>query len=124
VAILGLSFKAGTDDLRERPVVDLIRSLWQDGIDTVVYDPDINPETMLASNREYLERQLPQIKDIIRPDIAETLRMSEAVVVNQNRPELRNALNDWDGHIAVIDFVRLNEGRTLPRVSKYRWLSC
>jgi GDP-mannose 6-dehydrogenase len=123
VAILGLSFKAGTDDLRESPIVDLIRSLWQDGIDTVVYDPDINLETMLGSNREYLERQLPQIKDIIRPDVAETLRMSEAVVVNQNRPEFRNALKDLDGRIAVIDLVRLSEGRTLPGVSKYRGLS-
>ena len=42
VAVLGLSFKAGTDDLRESPVVDLIRALWQDGIDTLVCDPDID----------------------------------------------------------------------------------
>ena len=67
VAILGLSFKAQTDDLRESPVVDLIRSLWQDGIDTLVCDPNINLELMLGSNREYLERQLPQIRDILRP---------------------------------------------------------
>ena len=78
---------------------------------------------MLGSNREYLERQLPQIKDIMRPDVADTLRMSEAVVVNQNRPEFRNALKDLDGRVAVIDLVRLNEGRTLPGVSKYRGLS-
>jgi GDP-mannose 6-dehydrogenase len=49
VAILGLSFKAGTDDLRESPVVDLIRSLWQDGIDTLVCDPDIDLDLSWAA---------------------------------------------------------------------------
>src|SRR5262249_17661379 len=61
VAVLGLSFKPGTDDLRESPVINLIRHLWQDGIDLRVHDPDVQPEEMLGANREYLERQLPQI---------------------------------------------------------------
>lgn len=123
LAILGLSFKAGTDDLRESPVVELIRLLWQDGIDTLVCDPDINLETMLGSNRDYLERQLPQIKDILRPHIADTLQQCQAVLVNQNRPEFRNALQHLDGRIAVIDLVRLSEGRSLPGVSKYCGIS-
>jgi GDP-mannose 6-dehydrogenase len=123
VAILGLSFKAGTDDLRESPVVDLIRALWQDGIDTLVCDPDINLETMLGSNREYLERQLPQIKDILRLDIGETVRGSQAVVVNQNRPEFHKALQGLNGQVEVIDLVRLSKARTLAGVSKYHGLS-
>jgi GDP-mannose 6-dehydrogenase len=123
LAILGLSFKAGTDDLRESPVVELIRSLWQDGIDTLVCDPDINLETMLGSNRDYLERQLPQIKDILRPSIPDTLQQCQAVLVNQNRPEFRDALQGLDGRIAVIDLVRLHESRSLPGVSTYRGIS-
>ncbi len=123
VGVLGLSFKAGTDDLRESPVVDLIRSLWQDGIDTLVCDPDIDLQTMLGSNREYLERQLPQIKDIFRSDIAGTVRQCQAVVVNQNRPEFKAALQGLDGKIAVIDLVRLSEARTPPGISSYRGLS-
>jgi GDP-mannose 6-dehydrogenase len=123
VGVLGLSFKAGTDDLRESPIVDLIRLLWQDGIDTLVCDPDINLDTMLGSNREYLERQLPQIKDILRPDIAGTLKKCQGVVVNQNRPEFKAALRELDGGIPVIDLVRLSEGRSLPGISTYRGLS-
>lgn len=123
IGVLGLSFKAGTDDLRESPVVDLIRSLWQDGIDTLVCDPDIDLNTMLGSNREYLERQLPQIKDILRSDIKDTLLQCQAVVVNQNRPEFTSALQGLDGRVAVIDLVRLNETRSLPGISKYRGIS-
>jgi GDP-mannose 6-dehydrogenase len=123
VGVLGLSFKAGTDDLRESPIVDLIRLLWQDGIDTLVCDPDINLDTMLGSNREYLERQLPQIKDILRSDIAVTLQQCQGIVVNQNRPEFKAALRDLDGGIPVVDLVRLSEGRSLPGTSSYRGLS-
>jgi GDP-mannose 6-dehydrogenase len=123
VAVLGLSFKAGTDDLRESPVVDLIRALWQDGIDTLVCDPDIDLDLMLGSNREYLERQLPQIRDILRPQIAATLKECQAVVVNQNRPEFVKALQGLNGSIAVIDLVRLGKERSLAGTSNYRGIS-
>ncbi len=123
VAVLGLSFKAGTDDLRESPIVDLIRSLWQDGIDTLVCDPDIDLNTMHGSNREYLERQLPQIREILQSDLASTLGRCQAVVVSQNRPEFKSALQQLNGKVTVIDLVRLSENRSLPGSSKYRGLS-
>ena len=59
VAVLGLSFKMHTDDVRESPVISLIQSLWRDGMDITVYDPDVCLDEMLGSNREYVERQLP-----------------------------------------------------------------
>ncbi len=89
VAILGLGFKAGTDDLRESPVIALIRDLWQDGLDLTVHDPDIRLEEMLGSNREYLQRQLPQIREILRERVEEGLAGCEAVVVTQRRPGVR-----------------------------------
>ena len=92
VAILGLSFKAGTDDLRESPVLHLIRQLWQDGIDVLVHDPDVVPEEMLGANREYLERQLPQIRKILRPRLEDALRDRDLVVITQERPAFRAAL--------------------------------
>jgi GDP-mannose 6-dehydrogenase len=74
VGILGLSFKPNTDDLRESPAIGLIRDLWQDGIDVMVHDPDVQPEQMLGSNLEYLERQLPQIHRILRAELNECHR--------------------------------------------------
>ena len=123
VAVLGLSFKPATDDLRESPIIGLIRDLWQDGVDVLVHDPDVQPETMLGSNREYLERQLPQTHQILRPRIADVLQECHAVVVSQKRPEFTAALQTLNGHATVLDLVRLSEEPASLGISKYRGIS-
>jgi len=123
VAVLGLSFKPGTDDLRESPVIGLIRDLWQDGLDVRVHDPDVRLETMLGTNLEYLHRQLPQINEVLRPRLADALRGSELVVVSQNRPEFRSALQNLNGQAAVLDLVRLNNEPASLGISTYEGLS-
>ena len=106
VGILGLSFKPNTDDLRESPIIKLIRDLWQDGLDVLVHDPDVNPEQMLGSNLEYLERQLPQIHRILRSELIDVLENSELIVVAQNRPEFVSKLKEVDRDLIVLDLVR------------------
>ncbi len=107
IAVLGLGFKPGTDDLRESPVIALIRDLWQDGIDVTVHDPDIRPDVMMGSNREYLERQLPQVRQILRDRIEDALATCEAVVVTQSRPEFTAAVEVLTGRLPVLDLVRV-----------------
>jgi GDP-mannose 6-dehydrogenase len=123
VAVLGLSFKPATDDLRESPIIGLIRDLWQDGVDLLVHDPDVQPDSMLGSNREYLERQLPQIKQILRPRIADALCDCQVVVVSQNRPEFTAALQALNGRATVLDLVRLSGDPASLGVSNYRGIS-
>jgi GDP-mannose 6-dehydrogenase len=109
VGVLGLSFKANTDDLRESPIIGLIRDLWQDGIDVMVHDPDVVPEHMLGSNLEYLERQLPQIHRILHADIEEVLEKSQLIVVTQKRPDFAARLKQINGKVTVLDLVRIAE---------------
>jgi GDP-mannose 6-dehydrogenase len=123
VAVLGLSFKPGTDDLRESPIIGLIRNLWQDGVDVLVHDPDVQPDAMLGSNRSYLERQLPQIHQILRPHLAEALHECQAVIVSQKRPEFTAALQALNGRATVLDLVRLSDDPASLGVSKYRGMS-
>lgn len=123
VGILGLSFKAGTDDLRESPVIDLIRQLWHDEVDVLVYDPDVHPERMLGSNRAYLERQLPQINQILRPQLQDVVRESQVVVVTQNRPEFARLLDSIDGQVVLLDLVRLTSERTARELPCYEGIS-
>ena len=123
VAMLGLSFKPSTDDLRESPIINLIRELWQDGVDVLVHDPDVQPDTMLGSNREYLERQLPQIQQILRPHIADALQECHVVVVSQKRPEFTAALQALNGRVTVLDLVRLSEDPASLGISTYRGIS-
>jgi GDP-mannose 6-dehydrogenase len=109
VGILGLSFKPNTDDLRESPIIGLIRDLWQDGIDVLVHDPDVQPKEMLGSNREYLERQLPQIHQILRANLNDVLNNSDLIVVGQKRLEFTTCLQQLDARIMVLDLIRLSE---------------
>lgn len=123
VGILGLSFKAGTDDLRESPVISLIRELWQDGLEISVYDPDVNLDVLLGSNLEYLKRQLPQINLILRNDIEDVLAESQTLVISQKRREFTAALQRLNRDIAVLDLVRLSAQHTIPGLDKYEGIS-
>lgn len=120
VGVLGLSFKPQTDDLRESPIISLIRDLWQDGLDVLVHDPDVKPEEMLGSNREYLERQLPQINRIIRSDLKDVIEKSEVVVVAQKRPEFLAGLKRLDGNVTIVDLVRIIEDPAHLKQPNYR----
>lgn len=109
VGLLGLSFKPQTDDLRESPIIELIRNLWQDGLDVLVHDPDVQPEHMLGSNLEYLERQLPQIHRILRADVNEVLEKSQVIIVGQKRPEFTSLLSELDDKVIVVDLVHIGK---------------
>jgi GDP-mannose 6-dehydrogenase len=107
VAVLGLSFKPHTDDVRESPTIELVRQLWEDGLDVLVHDPDICLDEMLGSNRAHLERQLPQIREIIRSSLAETVESADVVVVSQRRAEFGDVLRRLNG-TAVVDLVSID----------------
>jgi GDP-mannose 6-dehydrogenase len=123
VGVLGLSFKAGTDDLRESPVISLIRQLWQDGLEVSVYDPDVNLEVLLGSNLEYLRRQLPQITQILRTDINDVLNECQTLVISQKRPEFTAALVGLNSDVAVLDLVRLSKEPSIPGLARYEGIS-
>ena len=123
VGVLGLSFKPGTDDLRESPIISLIQELWQDGTDVLVYDPDVNPTEMLGSNLAYLERQLPQINTILCDSIERMLRQCEVVVVSQKRPEFLEALKKFEDKIVILDLVRMSDRPEQLTFKEYRGMS-
>jgi GDP-mannose 6-dehydrogenase len=107
VAVLGLSFKPHTDDVRESPTIELVRQLWEDGLDVAVHDPDIELDELLGSNWAHLERQLPQIRTIVRSNVAEAVEAADVVVVTQRRQEFVEALEHFDDG-RVIDLVRFD----------------
>ena len=103
---MGLSFKAHTDDLRESPVLSLIDQLWRDGLNIQVYDPDVQLNKLIGGNREYLERQLPQINKITCDSLEAAIASSEAVVLTQKRPEFSKAVMSLASDVAIIDLVQ------------------
>jgi GDP-mannose 6-dehydrogenase len=99
VAMLGLSFKMNTDDLRESPNVELAERLIGKGFDVRIYDPIINPERLMGSNLRYIESRLPHLRRLLVGTAREALSGSEAAVVATSDrsalDELRAAPPAW-----------------------------
>ncbi len=81
IGVLGLSFKPGTDDLRESPSVQLIKRLLGEGRQIKIWDPDVLLGRLVGSNRQFIEEELPHIGALLSADLAEVVKECEVVVV-------------------------------------------
>jgi GDP-mannose 6-dehydrogenase len=113
VGILGFSFKAGTDDLRESPMVELTERLIGKGYDLRVYDRNVSLACLHGANRDYILNKIPHISRLMVPHIDDVLAHAQTVVIGNAAPEFA----DVPRHIAdgqtVIDFVRICDSRTV-----------
>jgi len=107
VGILGFSFKAGTDDLRESPMVTLIETLIGKGRELVIYDRDVFLARLVGSNREYIEREIPHIAKLMRGSIDEVLSAANTLVIGNKSEEFRQIESRLRADQTVIDLVRL-----------------
>ncbi len=87
IAVLGFAFKAGTDDLRESPQIELIERLIGKGFDLRLYDRSVNLAALTGANRDYIRHAIPHINSIMVDSIDEALRHGEVVVIGNNAPE-------------------------------------
>ena len=83
VALLGLAFKSGTDDLRESPLVALAKRLIGEGLELSIHDPAVLLGRLHGSNRAFLEETLPHISRLLRDSADEAVADAEVVVVGQ-----------------------------------------
>jgi GDP-mannose 6-dehydrogenase len=106
IGVLGLAFKAGTDDLRESPMVTLIEMLIGKGAQLAIYDPYVRSATLMGANKEYIEREVPHVWSLMRASMDEVLHEAEAVVIGNSAQEFR-AIGErlQDGQM-VIDLAR------------------
>ena len=112
IGVLGFSFKAGTDDLRESPMVTLIEALIGKGLQLAIFDRDVSLARLFGANKEYIEREIPHISQLMRAEIAEVLDASEVVIVGNKSEEFRQIEGRLRPDQVVIDLVRLFDGRT------------
>jgi GDP-mannose 6-dehydrogenase len=111
VGVLGFSFKAGTDDLRESPMVSLIETLIGKGIQLDIYDRDVSLARLFGANKEYIEREIPHISQLMRASIGEVLESAEVLVIGNKAEEFRQIESQLRSDQTLIDLVRLFDGR-------------
>ncbi|GGP20953.1 nucleotide sugar dehydrogenase [Silvimonas iriomotensis] len=107
IGVLGFSFKAGTDDLRESPIVEVIERLIGKGYDLKLYDRNVNLAALTGANRDYIFNMIPHISRIMEQSLDAVLDHAEVLVIGNNAAEFQDAFTRLRPNQEVIDFVRV-----------------
>src|ERR1044072_4922392 len=109
VGVLGLSFKSGTDDLRESPMVSLIETLIGKGMKLRIYDRDVEVARLFGANKEYIEREIPHISSLMESELSEVIEQSEVIIIGKREKEFQVISDKLNNGRVVIDLVRFLE---------------
>jgi GDP-mannose 6-dehydrogenase len=112
VGILGLAFKAGTDDLRESPMVEVVERLIGKGYDVSIYDANVNLAKLVGANKSYILEQIPHISDLMVSSIDEVLDRARTLVIGNNDPAFRDVAESPRPGQRVVDLVRVVDRRS------------
>jgi GDP-mannose 6-dehydrogenase len=107
VGLLGFSFKAGTDDLRESPLVILAEALLGKGYEICIYDRNVSLARLVGANKQYIEEQIPHLSRHLCASIDDVLERSDVIVVGNGSPEFSEAVTRCRPDQTVIDLVRI-----------------
>ena len=112
VGVLGFSFKAGTDDLRESPLIEIIERLIGKGYDLRIYDKNVNIASLVGANRDFILNHIPHISKLMVGDIDAVLSHAQTVVIGNKDPEFKGVPERLREGQLLVDFVRIIEGRS------------
>ena len=107
LGFLGLSFKAGTDDLRNSPIIDIIEQLLGKGFDIKIYDKNVSLSHLMGANKEYILSKIPYISKFIVNDSAEFVQNSELIVVVNNEREFSHILENLPENKIIYDLINI-----------------
>ena len=107
IGILGFAFKAGTDDLRESPIVDVIEHLIGKGYALRLYDDNVNMAALTGANRDYILNHIPHIARLMVDTIEEVIDFAETIVIGNAAHEFRSAVEGLRSDQIIIDLVRI-----------------
>ncbi len=122
VGILGFSFKAGTDDLRESPLVRLAEHLVGKGYDLRLYDRNVSLARLTGANKAYIDEHIPHLARLMVPSVDDILRHADTIVIGNSDPEFRQVLESAGDHQVVVDLVRIqSEMKSVGRYQGIGW---
>jgi GDP-mannose 6-dehydrogenase len=112
IGILGFSFKAGTDDLRESPMIEVIEHLIGKGYDLRIFDRNVNMASLVGANRDFILNRIPHISRLMVNGIDAVLNHAQTVVIGNKDPEFAGILERLQPGQHLVDFVRITNRRS------------
>jgi GDP-mannose 6-dehydrogenase len=107
IGILGFSFKAGTDDLRESPLIEVIERLIGKGYDLRIYDRNVNLAALVGANRDFILNRIPHISRLMVSTADEVLAHAQTVVIGNHDPEFSRINTKLRPDQCLLDLVRI-----------------
>jgi GDP-mannose 6-dehydrogenase len=120
VGIYGLSFKTGTDDIRESPIIDILEMLLERNYEIKIFDEFVNLSNLIGSNKDYLYKKIPHIAKLLVPDFKEILNFSELLVINNSSKKFIEEIKSKPG-LQIIDLVYIPELKNFPDYQGISW---
>ncbi|WP_231737986.1 nucleotide sugar dehydrogenase [Terracidiphilus gabretensis] len=112
IGVLGFSFKAGTDDLRESPMIEIIERLLGKGYELRIYDKNVSVASLVGANRDFILNKIPHISRLMVDKIEDVLDFAETIVVGNRAQEFVGVTERVRPGQTVVDFVRIAEQRS------------
>ncbi len=112
IGVLGFSFKSGTDDLRESPMIEVIERLIGKGYDLRIFDRNVNLASLVGANRDFILNRIPHISRLMVNGIDAILDHAETVVIGNKDPEFEGVLERLREGQNLVDFVRISDRRS------------
>jgi GDP-mannose 6-dehydrogenase len=107
IGVLGLSFKAGTDDVRESPVVILIEMLIGKGYQVAIYDEEVSLAKLYGANKRYLDETIPHITSLMESSVSKVMDKSDLIIVSKKTDHFIKAIERLKNDVFVVDLVRI-----------------
>ncbi|MBQ6764775.1 MAG: UDP-glucose/GDP-mannose dehydrogenase family protein [Paludibacteraceae bacterium] len=120
VGILGLSFKAGTDDLRCSPIVDVVESLLGKGFEIRIYDKNVKVSELTGTNKDFIMAKIPHLQHFVSDDLETVCRDSDVLVVTNKEAEFKELLTQYPNKV-IVDLVR--QWKEVDYAGRYEGLS-
>ena len=121
VAMLGISFKANTDDLRESPLVELVEKMIGKGYDIKIYDKCVSIAKLVGANKEYIMQHIPHVSDLLDDNLEHVINHADVIIIGNNAEEFQNIRSVIKDGTHIIDLVRIKNLEDKPLYQGICW---